>query len=92
MTEPVPCNGFSNPETCIVHHWLTSEEPIVHLATSLALAAPDATVAGENVRMLVEEIAANWFGDTRPGMIGDLLNAAMARVNWAEIGASLRDN
>lgn len=85
------CNGWSNHETFVVNAWLTNEEQIYHLATSLALAAPDDRIAGENVKALVEEIAANWFGDTRPGMIGDLLNAALARVNWTEIGASLRD-
>jgi hypothetical protein len=85
------CNGWTNQETWVVNAWLTNEEQIYHLATSLAIGAPNALVAGENVKALVEEIAANWFGDTRPGMIGDLLNAAMARVNWTEIGASLRE-
>jgi hypothetical protein len=73
-------NGWSNRETWLVNLWLTNEP-----------AHYDACVNASRgtIEDYVDElISAN--GETSNGFMADLINAALARVDWAEIVESMK--
>jgi hypothetical protein len=79
-------NGWSNRETWVINLWLTNDEATNALAEKLANDAENDRQAGnvlESYFGVVESLEVD-------GMVADLLNAAMVRVDWAEIARSLR--
>lgn len=75
-------NGWTNRETWLVSLWLLNEEGTYTEARRLAtLPEPD----GE-LKEYVEQLIADEYD--KSSMLTDLINSALARVDWREIAAS----
>lgn len=70
-------NGWTNRETWLVNLWLTNERYLYDCARGCHSA--------EEIKDLVEELIEDAGETTRIGLIADLLNTALARVDWYEI-------
>lgn len=79
--------GWTNRETWAVHLWLTNEEPLYLEARNIAKAQPNARRAGAD---LWDWTADNVIPESVTGFSRDIINAALARVNWPEVAEALR--
>ncbi len=88
MTEET-YNGWTNRETWLVGLWLDNEQPAQELCMELAQAAQSDMAAGEAIEHAIDE--GDMFGELPvTGFICDLINGALARVDWRAIGNHFR--
>lgn len=78
-------NGWTNRETWLVNLWLTNDEPTYREA--MAVANTDNEMLQEAATS-VEEFVRDMH--ECGGFYGDLINAALARVDWIAVTESLR--
>jgi hypothetical protein len=81
-------NGWTNYESWLVALWLDNDQLSHETARELATEAASDMEAGNAIKADVENTCG--VGDTEAGMISDLINAALSRVDWREIGAHFR--
>ena len=79
MTEQY--NGWNNYETWLVALWLNNDQESYGLLQEICSLQISAYRKGERIEELVREL---YIGD-EVGMMADLVNAAIGRVDWAEI-------
>jgi hypothetical protein len=75
---------FSNRETQTIYQHLVEEPEALALAKRVVEGAADAEAAMVGLE--------SYFGDHNimaSGLVGDLVSAAMARVDWAEIASAV---
>jgi aryl-alcohol dehydrogenase-like predicted oxidoreductase len=77
---PAGYNGWANRETWTVHQWLSAEQTFA-ISARVAAAKPE-EFAEVAMRELVDLIIG---GRARNHMRGDLIGAALARVDWPAI-------
>ena len=84
-------NGWTNRETWLVHLWLSNDAGAY--ASCREIARESASDAGAGSRIWEEWVdAAIESAGPSNGMVCDLINAALARVNWPEIGRAFRED
>lgn len=81
-------NGWSTYESWLVALWLDNDELSQTVARELATESASDMEAGNAIKADVENTCG--VNDTEAGMISDLVGAALARVDWREIGAHFR--
>lgn len=85
--------GWTNKETWLVSLWLNNEERTYNFACSVALAGRANGKADLQIGEMIENvIVESLISDNVNGFTRDLLNAALARVDWKEIGVSFRES
>lgn len=88
-------NGYTNRETYDVHLWCSSAtESFYDMCRAVALDGTSDLDGGERLRVAFPDLVqAEWSSSTLypGGIAGELINCALARVNWREIAASLRE-
>lgn len=77
-------NGWTNRETWLVNLWLTNDEATYNDVRE-GLTELNGFEAQEWLEGYVDDMH-----DNVTGMIADLLNTALSRVNWPEIVISLK--
>lgn len=79
-------NGWSNRETYLVNLWLTNHDgPTFFVVRDIATTSAEVEAADA-----VEAFVNDNLGEQQ-GLLGDLVNAALGRVDWAEIVRSLKE-
>lgn len=82
-------NGWSNYPTWCVHLWITNEEPIYEYARELVNEEYELDIYRDDA--LKEWVTSEeWIGEVA-GMSADLINFALAHVEWREIADALRE-
>jgi hypothetical protein len=84
-----PYNGWANYETWCVNLWLTNTAEAYTATQKLLAHATDEGRAAQALRAYFEN--KNPLLRT-PSVYADLLNAALQRVEWAEVVEALQDN
>lgn len=84
-------NGWTNYETWCVHLWLTNDETLYHLAGALVSRERDDQDAATMLKAEVDQIVVSDQEGLLPGLVRDLLTAALDRVDWIAIVMALRD-
>lgn len=88
-------DGWTNYESWLVALWLDNEQGSQEQAREIATQAASDLAAGEAIKSLIEDDveAVSGWGSAVPqnGMIVDLINAALSRVDWREVGAHFRE-
>lgn len=79
--------GWTNRETWCVHLWLTNE--VALYAGTIAAARAVDTFHPENVENYTRDALDEWSEASDWTL--DLLNCALARVNWREVSDALRE-
>jgi hypothetical protein len=74
-------NGWSNYETWLVALWLNNDQEGYRLLQEICSTQDSDCRKDERLEGLVREL---YLGD-EVGMMTDLVNAAIGRVDWAEI-------
>jgi hypothetical protein len=71
-------NGWSNRETWVVNLWLTNDEHTYNMVRGMS---------ADEIEALVDDCYLT--GDLHPGFMSDLINSALAHVDWREIAESV---
>lgn len=82
------CNGWTNRETWLVNLWLTSNDSATY-DDARAVVSIEGEMIHESAQSL-EDYVDEIIGE-QSGFHADLINAALARVNWREIVESLSE-
>ena len=89
------CNGWSNYETWVVKLWLDNEEGSYHYwrEQTQELWFSTRQDKDDTIRELAQQLKSEHESNTPEtvGVYADLLNAALAEVDWHEIAESLFD-
>lgn len=83
-------NGWTNRETWTVNLWLTNDEQAYASCREIAVECDSDLEAGEQIRERWCAAAAESAGPS-DGMLCDLIQCALGRVNWRAIGAAFRE-
>lgn len=78
---PKGYNGWKNKETWLVHLWLTNDPVTCEMAREAALQGPESLKTFVEARVLPEEAS----------LAADLLETALAHVDWQEITEALTE-
>lgn len=90
MTQDEKHNGWTNRETWLVNLWLTNEQGLYEEARAACNRDGEMLQeAAQSLEDFVDDLLSDQH-DGRSGFLTDLINAALARVNWAEIAESFR--
>jgi hypothetical protein len=81
MSEVTGYNGWSNYETWLVALWLNNDQASYDALEELK--AEDGSAY--NKAQQLEELARELYEFEPVGLAGDLMNAALGRVDWVEI-------
>lgn len=77
-------NGWTNRETWLVNLWLTNDEATYASAReAVSREGVNLYRSGQALHDIVDELVGE-----QTGFVADLINAALARVNWREIAES----
>lgn len=83
-------NGWTNYESWLVGLWLDNDQGTHEAARELAAGCASDFAAGDAIKAFVEEWAEISETPTT-GLFADLITAALARVDWRELGSHFRE-
>ena len=81
MSEMTGYNGWSNYETWLVALWLNNDEASYNALEALRAEAESDYSKAEQLEELTREL----YEYEPTGLVADLVNAALAEVDWVEI-------
>lgn len=81
MSESTGYNGYSNYETWLVSMWLNNDRLTYNALEEIK--AKDVSVHSKAEEL--EELVRELYEFEPVGLVADFVNAAFARVDWAEI-------
>lgn len=81
-------NGWTTRETWLVNLWLGGEECYYYELQRIMSGFDEAWEQAEEIEQYVRLIVADL---DKPGLIGDLLNTSLGRVDWLEIVEANRE-
>lgn len=83
-------NGWTNRESWLVSLWLDNEQGTHERCREIAAACESDLAAGEAIERAIDE--GELFGELPvSGFLADLVNGALARVDWRAIGNHFRE-
>lgn len=82
------CNGWRNRETWLVYTWLTNDEDTFEIINKLTKQAKNRYEAQQSVSVYVLE----GMPELNAGIFSDLLETALAAVDWYEIADAFTEN
>lgn len=83
-------NGWTNRESWLFSLWLDNEQGTHEWCRELAATCTSDMAAGERIREAIED--EQLLGDLPDsGFLADLVNGALARVDWRSIGNHFRE-
>lgn len=74
-------NGYSNYETWLMSMWLNNDQLTYYMLEEIKAAADSAYAKA----VKLEEMVREQYTFEPVGLIADFINAALGRVDWAEI-------
>ncbi len=84
-------NGWTNRETWLVPLWF--EGGLDHVVEDISADSREEWIrsASESLEEYFAEYASDFLGAHETGLMADLLNGAVARINWYEIAEHMAD-